>query len=163
MGDFNTVLSKTDRLSNNIDSSTKDFADLCKQLKVEDTSSHRNKQDPQYTWEHPGNCNLKSRIDYILVFYMMLKDIKAYKIINALISDHKAVLITIDTTCLTRGPGYWKLNTSLLEDTGYISGVRNIIRDTIQEYNAIEDKRSVWDMVKILIREYSIGYGLHKS
>ena len=163
LGDFNIVLNKTDRFSNHTDSSTTDFIELTKQLNMKDAWSHTNNQSPKFTWEHLGDHSRKSRIDYILVSKSITQEVKSCKILNALISDHKAVLIRLDKTQLPRGAGYWKLNTSHLDDTKYVSSVKNIIKETIKKYDLIEDKRLVWDMVKILVREYSIEYSVQKA
>ena len=55
-----------------------------------------------------------------------------------------------------RGPGYWKLNVSYLEDSEYIIKITEIIKNTLLEYDAVEDKRIIWDLMKVLIKEYSI-------
>ena len=68
------------------------------------------------------------------------------------------MLIKLDKTRLIRGPGYWKLNISYLDDHNYVSSVKTIIKETIEEYDLIEDKRLVWDMIKVMVREFSIRY-----
>ena len=163
LGDFNTVLNKTDRCSNFVDSSTKDFLNFTRQLKVKDTGSNQTDQHQHYTWQHPGDNSRKSRIDYIFISHSMSQDLKLYKTLIAIISDHKGVLIKLDKTRLNRGPGYWKLNISHLADTKYVMAVQKIIQDTIVEYDLIEDKRLVWDLIKILVRDYSIRYGVQKA
>ena len=160
LGDFNTVLNKTDRLCNSVDSSTREFVNFTRQLNLKDTFSHATDQSMHYTWEHPGD---HSRIDYIFISNSMSQDLKLYKSLNAFISDHKAVLIPIDKTCLTGGPGYWKLNISYLADTKYVVAGQNIIKNTMAEYDLIKDKRLVLDLIKVLVREYSIEYGVQKA
>ena len=47
------------------------------------------------------------------------------------LTDHRAVTLLININENQRGPNYWKLNTSLLEDENY----KAIIKDLIHRYN----------------------------
>lgn len=44
-------------------------------------------------------------------------------------SDHRFLKIIVKIDKLDRGPGYWKLNTSHLENDEYREGIKNIFKD----------------------------------
>ena len=56
-----------------------------------------------------------------------------------------------------KGPGRWKLNTSILNDNTYIRQIKELIKRTSQEYNFL-CKQMQWEICKIKIRENSIIY-----
>ena len=64
-----------------------------------------------------------------------------------------------------RGPGFWKLNTSLLADKDYIDLIRLTIQETENEY--ANDKSInpalLWDMIKLKIREKSLSFATAKK
>lgn len=59
-----------------------------------------------------------------------------------------------------RGPGFWKLNTSLLTDTNYIEVIKLIIQQTREEYENDDsiNPSLLWDM-----REKSLSFGSAKK
>ena len=64
-----------------------------------------------------------------------------------------------------RGRGFWKLNTSLLNDTEYVNRIKSIINQTREEYANDETVglSLLWEMVKMKVREESIKFGAHKK
>ena len=75
------------------------------------------------------------------------------------LTDHRAVKLFININENQRGPNYWKLNTSLLEDENY----KVIIKDLIHKYNTkLEhekldvDLHTFWEQLKQEIRTISI-------
>ena len=59
--------------------------------------------------------------------------------------------LTINTAHKKRGPGYWKLNTSILNDEKYIKNIENIIDKTLNDYCEV-GKKVVWELCKIRTR-----------
>ena len=53
-----------------------------------------------------------------------------------------------------RGPGYWKLNTSFLENNEYKEGVKYIIDNLENCGSAI----NTWETLKIKIKDFSISF-----
>ncbi len=151
-GDFNTTLSDLDRLRQCKDKSTNIFIKLLKNLSLTDTWRKIHGDKPGYTY---GN---KSRIDYILISNAITPLILNTSICKVpKIPDHKAVTIKLKKEC-QNGKGYWKLNTSILEDKLYQNGIQNTIATTITEFTNKVDKRQLWDICKIKIKEFSISY-----
>ena len=63
-----------------------------------------------------------------------------------------------DTLESCKGPGFWKFNTSLLSNEGYISLMEQKIPEWINENVSIEDKRVRWDFLKYQIRKESVMF-----
>lgn len=64
-----------------------------------------------------------------------------------------------------RSHGFWKLNTSLLEDTEYVALIKSVLQQTKDEYTKDEkiDPNLLWEMVKMKIREHSMRFGAFKK
>ena len=93
----------------------------------------------------------------------MKQYIKACKVINAPTPDHKAVVSNVSINTKRRGPGYWKLNTSILNEDLYKTGVKDIIESTKNEYENDLSKRMLWDLCKGRIKEFSIRYCIDRA
>ena len=64
-----------------------------------------------------------------------------------------------------RGPGFWKLNTSLLTETDYVNQIKRTIQETQEEY---KDDDSVnpsllWEVIKMKVREKSLHYSAKRN
>ena len=57
-----------------------------------------------------------------------------------------------------RGPGFWKVNQSLLQDEIYVSSLRAEIPNFNQKYVDVEDLRLKWDLIKMEIRGFTMKY-----
>ena len=64
-----------------------------------------------------------------------------------------------------RGPGFWKLNTSLLTEIDYVNQIRTVIKDTQEEYknDRSVDDALMWEIIKLKIRELSLKYSAIKK
>ena len=63
-----------------------------------------------------------------------------------------------------KGPGYWKMNVSLLQDENYL----NELKSNFPEWkttgtNNLSNKRSIWDWLKYKIRNHAISYSKQKA
>ena len=66
------------------------------------------------------SLNLKSRIDYFLIWRSLSCDVKQVEIRISVAPDHNAIFLSIDVkNDFNRGPGLWKFNNTLLEDNNY--------------------------------------------
>ena len=64
-----------------------------------------------------------------------------------------------------RGNGFWKLNTSLLSEIGYVDEIKLTIQNTADEYKDDElvNPALLWEMIKLKVREKSISYSASKK
>ena len=61
------------------------------------------------------------------------------------------------------GPGYWKLNNSLLEDEEFVTKMSFIIKHAAEKHKDIADKRLCWEMLKMEIRMFAIRFAKKKA
>ena len=74
-------------------------------------------------------------------------------------SDHSKVSLNIDLINLTRGPGYFKLNNSLLLDKDY----QETVKKSIAEINKEANPNTKWELIKGTIRNETIKYATYKK
>ena len=80
-------------------------------------------------------------------------------------TDHSLCNIVINYQTQHRGPGFWKLNSSLLGEIDYVNDVKSSIAETVDQYKNDEtvDKVLLWEMSKLQIRDTSIKYSKAKT
>ena len=122
---------------------------------------------PGYTWCDGQNVP-KSRIDFILVselFHYSFDNIylrNGPTISNTRMSDHKAIRFSFLKSDI-KGQGYWKMNTSILLDENFCSGLRNNIENNKTELDMIIDDQQKWESLKLLVKDFSINFSKQKS
>ena len=64
-----------------------------------------------------------------------------------------------------RGPGFWKLNTSLLTEIDYVNQIKSVIQETQNEYKDDEsvNRSLLWEMIRLKVREKSLSYSKIKK
>ena len=164
MGDFNTAISKDDRRSGRTDCISKLLSRSIQELDLLDTWKKQNPSSIEYTWTSSANKDLQSRIDYIFMSKYLLNFVSNCDIVSAPFSDHKAVVVKLKDRTKIRGPGYWKLNVSVLKEDLYCEQIVKIFKDCVNEsLNLNFCKRLTWDLFKIKVKEFSIKYCQQKA
>ena len=76
--------------------------------------------------------------------------VRLTEIIPAIRTDHDAILLEIGKLENGQnGPGYWKLNCSLLADDAYVNSITELLPLWAAEgRKELTDHRSVWDWIK---------------
>ena len=119
--------------------------------------------DFKFTWKRlrplPG---IFCRLDFILVSYGLADKIDNTNIVPGIRSDHSAVTLSLATVLHPKGPGYWKLNCSYLENLDFIEGIKKTISDTA-ELNPNTNPMLLWDTIKCQIRGYCLNYSAKKK
>ena len=77
-------------------------------------------------------------------------------------SDHKGITLDLDFNKSDKGPGRWKLNISILNDTAYINKIKSLLLKTQNDYKNIS-KQLIWEICKIKIKEFTISYCKYKQ
>ena len=75
-------------------------------------------------------------------------------------TDHSLCNIVLNYQAHPRGPGLWKLNSSLLGEIDYVNKIKSTILETVNQYESDEtvDEVLLWEMIKLQIRDTSIKY-----
>lgn len=104
----------------------------------------------------------KSRIDLWLISDWLIPFISSCTISPAPLMDHACIDLEISEThnSFKRRPGYWKLNTSLLQNSLYCLGIKNIVEKfKVNSGSAI----AKWELFKYECRRFSIQFGKQLS
>ena len=122
-----------------------------------------NSKRKQYTWTNYQQTQ-QSRIDRIYVPNNWTPKSYVSGIIPFAWSDHDIVRtkITIPDT-ITRGPGTWKLNTSLLHDQQYKKTIKNFYQTWILKKRFFKDLQQWWDIGKLHVQALTRNYSHHKN
>ena len=59
-------------------------------------------------------------------------------------SDHKCIKVDFQIDLNLRGPGYWKFNTSILDDNGYVTAIKGLL----DNFESIENAHDAWEALK---------------
>ena len=118
-----------------------------------------NPDTKRYTWRRK-NPNIQCRLDFFLISCSLCTDILEADILPGYKSDHSLITLTINTHVNPRGPGFWKLNTSLLSESEYVELIEDTIYNVSKQYeNKTEiDEILLWEVIKMEIRATSMLY-----
>ena len=122
----------------------------------------RNPEKRQFTWRQRVIA-VACRLDYFLISDSLTNIVESVIISHGFRSDHSFIQIEIVNENIKRGPGFFKLNTSLLIDKDYISIIQNLIRHKKVEYNEQQLAPDLlWEMIKLDVRGESIKFSKNK-
>ena len=161
-GDFNvTEENNLDRHTNacnsNKDSSLVSYKNLLTTKNLHDIWREMHPNKKQFTYKEI------SRLDKFLISTNLLQNAQiAFIATPGIKTDHKYVSICLDLDKSDRGPGRWKMNTSILNDNAYKNKIRHLLSETQEEYKTIS-KQLLWEICKIKIKEFSITYCKQKQ
>ena len=99
-------------------------------------------------------------MDFFPISNDLNKVVRSCCILNTPESDHSVTTLRLQSedVALPRGPGFWKLDNSLLEDTNYVDQLRENIPVFEKKYADTEDSRLKWDLIKMEIRGFTVKY-----
>jgi len=63
----------------------------------------------------------------------------------------------------SRGPGFWRINNTLLDEEVYIAHICEIVPRIREKYSFVKDKQLFWELMKMEIREKTISFPKQKS
>lgn len=162
-GDFNEVLEQTDRISkarSKILRKTYGLSQCIKKKKLMDIWRIKNPGKRQFTWRRKS-LGEASRIDFFLIDQNLTSarscDIRPAQIQY---TDHMAVSLKVEYgNRENKGPGLWKINNSILENTEYKAMVDNLIDTLIERNGEMKlEKPNFWDYCKLMIKFKTIEY-----
>ena len=116
----------------------------------------------QYTWHSHHKPPIFCRLDYFLISENLRNSIVSSRHNIGYKSDHKTVSLNIDLINLTRGPGYFKLNNSILLNEDYQEIIKNSIIE-IADINKEGNPNTKWELIKGSVRNETIKYATYKK
>ena len=105
------------------------------------------------TWMRRAPLTM-SRLDYFLIPQETISIVNECNILPGLLSDHSFVNRSISMESQLKGPGYWKLNTSLLTNKAYVNEMNSIIDRNFNKHKH-KTRSYNWELLKIEATEYS--------
>ena len=73
---------------------------------------------------------------------------------SSILTDHKAMALSIMVGQPPRGKGYWKFNDMLLQNKEYVTSMNTLLDNKLQEYQDMEPKRK-WELLKFGIANHT--------
>ena len=116
-----------------------------------------------YTWSQSEPL-IFSRLDYWLISNSLSDNVSEVDMISSIKTDHSAIVIEFqDVDENVKGPGFWKLNYTHLNDKQYVNELNCLLPTWLEEGKKdLSDPRSVWDWVKCNVKKYSRSYSMNK-
>ena len=115
-----------------------------------------------YTWHSNTKPTIFCRLDYFLISSNLVNVITNCKITTGYRSDHSLVYFNLNTDSQTRGPGYFKLNNSVILEQEYQNKIKQSIEE-IATTNRNTNPNTLWQIIKGTIRNESIKYTATKK
>ena len=137
---------------------------LQEELDLVDIWRIKNPAKKSFTWSQ-NSPMIFCRLDYWLISNTLHDLVVSTDIIPAIKTDHAAISIDFcNRSTDIKGPGYWKMNCSLLDDEVYINDIAAKIPIWLAEgRNELSDNRTIWDWMKYNIRAHTIQYSKRKA
>ena len=116
-----------------------------------------------FTWRRLKPKPAFSRLDYIISSESVLQYVDVVDIWPGFQTDHSIVNVKLRFNFEKRGPGYWKLNSSLLHDTDYVDRINKLLDIHIDdEDNMYKSNAEKWELMKLAVRGSTIQYAARK-
>jgi exonuclease III len=160
-GDFNVVQDTSlDKQGGRAETNKRAQAELktnIENLDLIDIWRVRNPSLRRYTWrqKHPL---IQCRLDYFILSQSIANEVQNVQISPGYRTDHNLITINIPIHNHKRGPGHWKLNSSLVVDPVYQQKIKNIIAEQITEHSTAINPAALWEFIKMKIRQETIKY-----
>ena len=164
-GDYNCVFNKEKDRKSNLGAISDQYGltelkTLISDLDLEDVWRRRYPTKTEYTF---SRASAKSRLDYFLSSRSIDNELDQVKIRHFQYSDHDAISLRLNTENIERGPGLWKLNASILENSKYKEIISTFWCTWKREIDKFESKRQWWDLTKRKIKAISIDFCKEQS
>lgn len=160
-GDFNTIIDvNLDKKNGNINKHNrcrKYIIDVMSTFNLIDIWRLKHPDKKQFTWHSSTKPSIHCRLDYFLISDMLQNYIIDCNINASFKTDHSLVLLKFNTQENKRGPGYFKINNSLLFNQEY----KQLIKDTIENTVNINNEANpvtLWAIIKGNIRNTTIAF-----
>ena len=151
-GDFNCPLNpfldKKGGILTPRKSVVKTIESLQDELDLVDIWRIKNPTKKSFTWGQ-NSPMVFSRLDYWLISNSLYDSVTGTDIVPAIKTDHSGILLEFcNNVNDIKGPGYWKMNCSLLEDDDYSNDITVKIPVWLAEgYKELSDNRNIWDWI----------------
>ena len=150
------ILSPRQHLINSIENIQSEF-------NLRDIWRVKNPTTLSFTWGKTSPF-IFCRLDYWLISDSLHDLVTQVDIIASIKTDHSAIVLElkeIEENC--KGPGFWKLNTSLLASPEYVKTITSELPTWVEEANDLSNNRIKWDWLKFKIKMSSIAFSTEEN
>ena len=165
-GDFNTVLDiHLDKKNGKLDTHKRCRQKITNILETYDLTDIWRDKHPtlkHFTWHSSHKPPIFCRLDYFLISKNIANTVVSCEHNFSYKSDHSIVKLTIDINSYERGPGYFKLNNSLILDNEYQQTIKESIKE-IATINKDANPNTLWEIIKGTVRNETIKYASLKK
>ena len=159
--DFNCYEYQSDKTGSNL-SCAKYLAHFRTTFNLVDAWHRLNPRSRQCTWFN-SDFSIGSRLDKFLVSQSLFSFISNCEIKPFCLSDHDIVYLTLRLDDLhPRGPGLWKFNNSLLQDTNFIEYISDRMNALIEGIEHFPSVKLWWDFFKNSLQAEIISFSRTK-
>ena len=116
----------------------------------------------RYTYHQQRPSKSFTRLDFFLISQGLAGFVDASSIQPAYCTDHSMITLSLNLLNHPRGRGFWKLNSTLLQDPEYVTRIKTTIRET-EEQNSTANKQTLWELVKYQMRQETIKHASLKK
>ena len=143
--------------------SVKFLNSICLNYDLVDIWRIRNPDRKLFSWKQK-NPLVQRRLDFWLISDVCQDDVEETNIKTAIRTDHSAITISFNSLDeQTRGPSYWKFNSSLVDDENYVLAINQKVPEWLEEFKEVIDKRVLWDLIKYRVRQFTMHYAKEKA
>ena len=86
----------------------------------------------RFTWRR-RNPEIQCHLDFFLISVSLISTTSRADILPGFKTNHSLITLHLTNNTNPRGPGFWKLNTSLLSDEEYIDLIKKTIKEVVNE------------------------------
>ena len=123
----------------------------------------RNPEIKCYMWRRKTPFKQR-RLYYFLISDQLQDQTDQVDILPSIQSDHSTLKLKIrGTKCSSKGPSYWKLNNSLLQDKVFTKLMKSEIPKFCQESEELRNSLMRWEYLKYKVRDFSKQYSVDKA
>ena len=149
-GDFNLTLNAAIDRHNSVERNPKvaqKLQSIMQAWSLIDLWRVRNPDKRMYTWDKTGPQYIASRIDNMLISEGLTTLCDNITHLSGIRTDHSALFCAINFDQQSRGPSYWKLNCSLLNNKNYLDQVKELLINKMNEYEHLQCAEA-WELIK---------------
>ena len=116
----------------------------------------------RYSWRQSQPL-VQCRLDYWLISDSLFDSVTDTDIVPSIRSDHSGITLKFRSIAPVHNkPGFWKFNSSLLNEKDFTDQMKIHLRDWQEQYEC-PNKTSKWELIKYEIRKFSIHYSKLKN
>ena len=161
-GDFNSIESSLDKFGgseNSFSATLRDFRALHDLIDIWRKAHGRS---TFCTWFN-STKTIGSRLDKFFISSELTNPTVSCEIFPCCFSDHDSVVLTLNLdNFVSHGPGVWRLNLELLEDSTFCEIIDSLLQNCLSIRDHYSSLHEWWDFVKESIRHTAIQFSRRK-